>query len=109
MNLITISLIAALSATVGLGSQASAGLTSGDSIVAGDFLGPTASFAWAGEDETFSTVSFPEMVIRADEAVDVELMTPLAAPEPPAIVLAGMALGGLICGRSLLRRGPAGK
>jgi len=26
------------------------------------------------------------------------------APEPPAIVLAGMALGGVLCGRSLLRR-----
>ena len=36
--------------------------------------------------------------------VDVTLMTGIAAPEPPAIVLAGMALGGLICGRSFLQK-----
>ena len=36
--------------------------------------------------------------------VNLKLMTGLAAPEPPAIVLAGMALGGLICGRSFLQK-----
>ena len=35
---------------------------------------------------------------------DIEFVTGIAAPEPPAIVLAGMALGGVICGRSLLRK-----
>jgi len=32
------------------------------------------------------------------------MITALAAPEPPAIVLAGMALGGVLCGRSLLKK-----
>jgi hypothetical protein len=32
------------------------------------------------------------------------MVTALAAPEPPAIVLAGMALGGVLCGRSLLKK-----
>lgn len=67
------------------------------------------SLAWAGEDETFSASpsvlgSLPQAVAFDENTVDVALLTALAAPEPPALVLAGMAFGGVLCGRSLLMR-----
>ena len=67
------------------------------------------SLAWAGEDETFFASrsvlgSLPQAVAFDENAVDVALLTALAAPEPPALVLAGMAFGGVLCGRSLLMR-----
>lgn len=70
---------------------------------------PGASFAWAGEDETYaastSQLGSARQIVAYDEkAVDVELLTGIAAPEPPALVLAGMAFGGVLCGRSLLLR-----
>ena len=67
------------------------------------------SLAWAGEDETFhacqSLLVAPRLAVELDEhAIDVELLTGLPAPEPPALVLAGMAFGGVLCGRTLLMR-----
>jgi hypothetical protein len=62
-----------------------------------------ATFAWAGENETFAGFAAP-IVAVIDTDSNIELMTGLAAPEPPAIVLAGMALGGVVCGRSILRK-----
>lgn len=63
-----------------------------------------ASFAWAGENETFASFTAPTSRPAADQIVNLALVTGIAAPEPPAMVLAGMAIGGLFCGRSLLRR-----
>lgn len=70
---------------------------------------PAASLAWAGEDETYaaaiSLLGSPRQAVTHDEdVVDPELLTGLPAPEPPAIVLAGLAFGGVLCGRSLLAR-----
>lgn len=62
-----------------------------------------ATFAWAGEDETLAGFAAPA-VAAVDTDRNIQLMTGLAAPEPPAIVLAGMALGGMVCGRSILRK-----
>ena len=67
------------------------------------------SFSWAGVDESFATSptlpsASQQFVTLDDQAVDVELITALAAPEPPALVLAGMAFGGVLCGRTLLMR-----
>ena len=63
------------------------------------------SLAWSGEDETFSATNNPLGTPRvALEDADLRLMTGLPAPEPPALVLAGMAFGGVLCGRSLLKR-----
>lgn len=75
------------------------------------FSGTTAggSLAWAGEDETLneapSLLGGPQLAVEFDEhAIDVALLTGLPAPEPPALVLAGMAFGGVLCGRTLLMR-----
>ena len=65
------------------------------------------SLAWCGEDETFSAVKDPLgklKVVLEDADLDLRLMTGRPAPEPPALVLAGMAFGGVLCGRSLLKR-----
>lgn len=65
------------------------------------------SLAWCGEDETFSATKNPlgaVQVVLEDADLDLRLMTGLPAPEPPALVLAGMAFGGVLCGRSLLKR-----
>ena len=65
------------------------------------------SLAWSGEDETFSAMKNPlgtPRVVLEDADLDLSLMTGLPAPEPPALVLAGMAFGGVLCGRSLLKR-----
>jgi len=71
--------------------------------------GAFASFAWAGEDEGFfargGMLGLPRSGVEFDESeVDAELLTGLPAPEPPALVLAGLALGGVFCGRSLVVR-----
>lgn len=73
------------------------------------YSAPTASFAWAGEDESFANSytllgSPRQLVAYDDEIVNPELLTGIPAPEPPALVLAGMAFGGVLCGRSLLMR-----
>jgi hypothetical protein len=60
-----------------------------------------ASLAWAGEDETFSKVDL-RLLNASDE--DARIIVPHPAPEPPAVILAGMAVSGVFCGRSLLRR-----
>ena len=105
MQLITIGLVSAAAALLSLGSTADAATTAPCSIlVAGiDATRPTGSLAWAGENEAFAALTVAPAEI-AERDVDVHLMTALAAPEPPAIVLAGMALGGVICGRSMLRK-----
>lgn len=88
---------------------ATASITRADSLLPASweqFAGCTtggASFAWAGEDETSPGLASPALA-AVDAERDVELMTGLAAPEPPAIVLAGMAIGGMVCGRSMLRK-----
>lgn len=63
----------------------------------------SATLAWAGENETFAGYAAP-VAVAADGERNIELMTGLAAPEPPAIVLAGMAIGGVVCSRSILRK-----
>lgn len=75
-----------------------------------------ASLAWAGEDESYAAATTllgtPRQAVAHDESVvDVEFVTGLPAPEPPAIVLAGLAFGGVLCGRTLLnrRRRPEGE
>lgn len=110
MNLITVGLIAAISAAFACGSVAEASPIAplaSTSIIVGttDTFASTAlgSFAWAGENETFADVQLAPLATSADD-VNVEMVTALAAPEPPAIVLAGMALGGVLCGRSLLKK-----
>jgi hypothetical protein len=107
MQLITIGLLAAISAVLGHSHTASAAPTGVASAPAHEWMNlansPT-SLSWSGEDETFSSMPLPEAGPLPDVAVNVELLTALAAPEPPAIVLAGMAIGGLVCGRSLLTR-----
>ena len=107
MNLITVGLIAAISAVLACGTTADASPVAsvgGSSILVGT-IDSTASgsFAWAGENETLVDVALTPVATSADE-VNIEMITPIAAPEPPAIVLAGMALGGVLCGRSLLRK-----
>lgn len=70
------------------------------------FAGQSAlgSFAWAGEDENLLHVKPGSAVTIADADLNPKSLTGLAAPEPPALVLAGMAFGGVLCGRSLLAR-----
>ena len=67
------------------------------------------SLAWAGEDETLTGSAtgsgVSQFMVEFDEReIDVALLTGLPAPEPPALVLAGMAFGGVLCCRSLLMR-----
>jgi hypothetical protein len=88
------------------GSSVLLGVTSWDSCTDS---APAASFAWAGEDETYASTATllgqPKQIVSYDEeAIDPELLTGIPAPEPPALVLAGMAFGGVLCGRSLLIR-----
>ena len=104
MQFITIGVLTALSALLALGPNAKAADATGTILVAGIDSIPTGSLAWAGENESFSTLAFAPIDQMPQGEVDVKLMTGLAAPEPPAIVLAGMALGGLICGRSFLQK-----
>ena len=107
MNLITVGLIAAVSAVLARGSAADAAPFASSSIVVGstDGFGTVAlgSLAWAGENETLADVELTPLATAAAD-VNIEVVTALAAPEPPAIVLAGMALGGVLCGRSLLKK-----
>lgn len=110
MNLITVGLIAAISAALACGSSADASPITpiaASSIIVGsaDSFGTVAlgSLAWAGENETLADTQLVPVATSAD-GVNIEMVTALAAPEPPAIVLAGMALGGVLCGRSLLKK-----
>nr|MCS5616559.1 hypothetical protein [Pirellulales bacterium] len=50
------------------------------------------------------TGTLKQAVTIEEGPINVELLTGVAAPEPPALVLAGMAFGGVLCGRSLLMR-----
>ncbi len=71
------------------------------------FAGSTAlgSLAWAGEDENLLGSKLGRTAVTvADADLNPRTLTGLAAPEPPALVLAGMAFGGVLCGRSLLAR-----
>ena len=102
MQFITIGVLTALSSLLALAPAAKAADSS--ILVASIDAGlPTGSLAWAGENESTSILTFAPVELPEGE-VNVRLMTALAAPEPPAIVLAGMALGGLICGRSILSK-----
>lgn len=102
MQFITIGVLTALSSLLALAPAAKAADAS--ILVASIDAGfPTGSLAWAGENESTSILSFSPVEFPEGE-VNVQLMTALAAPEPPAIVLAGMALGGVLCGRSLLKK-----
>jgi hypothetical protein len=63
------------------------------------------SFAWAGENESLLYAQLGQTIVtRADADLDPRTLTGLAAPEPPTLVLAGMAFGGVLCGQSLLAR-----
>lgn len=105
MQLITIGLVSAAAALLSLHSTVEAGVvTPGSILVAGVDAGrPMGSLAWAGEAEALAVLAVAPSEI-SERDLDVKLVTALAAPEPPAIVLAGMALGGVICGRSILRK-----
>ncbi len=110
LTLIGLASILALACT----SAATAG--TGTTVLLGDSgweafasTAASASLAWSGEDETFANASSllgqARQTVQFDESVvDVELLTGLPAPEPPALVLAGMAFGGVLWGRSLLLR-----
>lgn len=68
-----------------------------------------ASLAWAGEDENYAVLfnlpATPRQVVEEDEnEVDTKLLTAVPAPEPPTLVLAGLAVGGVLFRRSLLAR-----
>ena len=103
MQFITIGVLTALSSLLALAPAAKAADAS--ILVASIDAGvPAGSLAWAGENESTSILTFAPVEQISDREVNVKLMTALAAPEPPAIVLAGMALGGLICGRSILSK-----
>lgn len=71
--------------------------------------GPTASLAWAGIDESLAVKvaigGAPRQAAvlnKGDENID--LLRAVAAPEPPALVLAGLALGGVLCSRTVAGR-----
>jgi len=112
MHLISIGIVAAASTLFGFLTTAkavelTAFNTTGSILFAGmDTPSTIASLAWAGENETFSGLdpAAAGLVSQDEIEVNVELVTGIAAPEPPAIVLAGMAIGGMLCGRSLLRK-----
>jgi hypothetical protein len=107
MHLISIALVAAASAIFAVGADAATASQIAPAPTQGSILKGiadprfAATLAWAGEDETFAQVDL--QMLNASDA-ESNLMVPRAAPEPPAIVLAGMAIGGVFCGRSLLRR-----
>ena len=104
MRFISTGVFAAVS---GMLAVAPAVRSADDTIVVAVEPAPRATLAWAGEDEAFATVSALQSAPiheRPQGDVDDRLMTGLPAPEPPAMVLAGMALGGLICGRSFFQK-----
>jgi len=72
------------------------------------------SLAWSGEQEGIPLVQFSVVAQTSGppdaEDVDLKLFTGIAAPEPPAAVMAGLAIAGAFCGRSVFirrRRGPS--
>lgn len=109
MNLITVGLITALSAVLACGSADASPLApvASTSIIVGSTdafgAGTLGSLAWAGENESLADMQLTPVATSAAD-VNIEMVRALAAPEPPAIVLAGMALGGVLCGRSLLKK-----
>lgn len=69
------------------------------------------SLTWAGETETWAWTPSLPLVVRVAVEIDPwasnpDLVAGLPAPEPPAILLAGMALGSVLFGRSFLSRRP---
>jgi len=69
--------------------------------------GTNASLGWADVDESLSMmVAFAaesvQAVVLDERAEDLDLLRAVAAPEPPVLVLAGLAFGGVLCGRSVL-------
>ena len=72
-----------------------------------------ASFAWAGEIEATALLnSCGDSAVRSslmtdDRPVDIDLIRGNPAPEPPALLMVGLAFGAVLCGRSLLDRKPA--
>jgi len=114
MNLITIGIAALVSVAMLTGSYAPAADVTSQGVLPADwhvFMGDEqspGSLSWTGEG-TLEPASLPETAgVRAPSQglseAEAKLLTGLAAPEPPTLVLAGMALGGVVCGRSLLRR-----
>lgn len=105
MHLISIGVIAATSSLLGFVTTANAAVIQGDTILPErlEERSPVASFSWAGEIETYESVSLPDsrVVSNNDIPLNADFITAIPAPEPPAIVLAGIALGGAICRRSL--------
>ncbi|MGI9178867.1 MAG: hypothetical protein ACR2IT_13550 [Pirellulales bacterium] len=112
MNFITIGLVAAASTLFGFlttadaADVAAANMTGSILVAEMDAPATIASLAWAGENETFSSIDLGDAGLASQDEIEVnvQLITGIAAPEPPAIVLAGMAIGGMLCGRSLLRK-----
>jgi len=106
MHLISVGIVVALSALFAQGSVQAADI--GSILPASvEDTGLTVTFgslAWAGENETFGTPSVVPADAADERECNIEMLNAVVAPEPPAIVLAGMALGGLFFGRSMLRR-----
>jgi len=88
-----------------------------DWLTAPASLTPTGSLTWAGIEEaaTIATLAQPQKEsdkaagindFARDGSPDVELLTAIPAPEPPAMVMAGLALaaGGLVWNRKRARR-----
>jgi hypothetical protein len=70
--------------------------------------GVLGSLAWSGEREDISLFQFSVATQSGDppdgQDVDPKLITGIAAPEPPAAVMAGLAIAGAFCGRSMFIR-----
>lgn len=90
-----------------------------DWLTAPAALMPTGSLTWAGVDESVIVASLPQPKpesvkaagvrdFAANDNPNLELLTAIPAPEPPTIVMAGLALaaGGLVWNQK--RRRPAG-
>ena len=114
MNLITIGIAALVSLAMLSGSYAPAAESWSEGVLPADwhvFMGSEqspASLSWSGEG-ALEPASLPETAggrvpSQALTEAEAKLLTGLAAPEPPTLVMAGMAIGGVVCGRSLLRR-----
>jgi len=114
MNLITTGIAALVSVAMLSGSYAPAADVTSQGVLPADwhmFAGgehSAASLSWAGEG-VLELAALPERVgVRVSSQglteAEAKLLTGLAAPEPPTMVMAGMAIGGVVFGRSLLRR-----
>ncbi|MFM8413304.1 MAG: hypothetical protein ACKOCX_01125 [Planctomycetota bacterium] len=97
--------------------QHDAGRVLPDSLTAPAALMPSGTLSWAGIHEAATLVEVQESSpkqqakradlrdVASDAAPNVELLTAIPAPEPPAVVLAGLALvaGGLVLNRQRRR------